>query len=119
MRLQPELCTLSINPLSLKLDLWLISLPLCLENSPGFEICDCVYSQEASLGTWLSPCCSQSICWFFLHVQTAVLVGKKATMFSVGFVILYITFPLLPAKPLLWALLFNAGQGQVSVSFLL
>lgn len=55
MRLQPELCTLSINPLSLKLDLWLISLPLCLENSPGFEICDCVYSQEASLGTWLSP----------------------------------------------------------------
>ena len=36
----------------------------------------------------LSHRCSQSICWFLLHVQTALLVGKKATVFSVGFVIL-------------------------------
>lgn len=48
-----------------------------------------------------------------LHGQTAVLVRKKATVFSVGFVVVYVTFALLQAKPLLWAPLFTAGQGQV------
>lgn len=38
---------------------------------------------------------------------------KKATVFSVGFVILYITLPLLQAKPFLWVPLLSAGQGQV------
>ena len=44
MRLQPDLYNLSVNLLSLKLDLWLLSLPLCLENSLGLEIWDYVYS---------------------------------------------------------------------------
>lgn len=26
----------------------------------------------------VSHCCSQSVCWFLLHVQTAVLVGKES-----------------------------------------
>lgn len=41
---QPDFCDLSVNPLNLKLGLWLLSLPLCLEDSPGLEIWDSVYS---------------------------------------------------------------------------